>query len=194
VTVTLAGDVVRLEPLTREHVLPLARAAATDRGSYGFTSVPDGVAATEAYVDELLEQAAAGEVVPFTQVRLADGAVVGATRFLHLRPAAAEIGGTWLAADAQRTGLNREAKLLLLTYAFDDWGLERVDWCTDARNVRSRRAIEGIGATFEGVLRSWQASRVVGEEGRQRDTAIFSVVRAEWPDVRAGLQTARSST
>ncbi|MCW2620695.1 MAG: acetyltransferase [Frankiales bacterium] len=189
-TTVLTGSLVRLEPLTAVHAPGLAAAAAEDRSSYGWTSVPAGESEAVRYVDQLTAEASAGSAVPFAQVRVADGAVVGSTRFLHLRPYAVEIGGTWLARSAQRTGINREAKLLLLTRAFEEWGMARVDLCTDARNETSRRAIAGLGAAFEGVLRGWQLSRVVGEEGQVRDTAMFSIVRPEWPGVRAGLTAA----
>ena len=101
---------------------------------------------------------------------------------------AVEVGWTWLAASAQRTGINREAKLLLFTYAFESLGVARVDLKTDARNERSRRAIAGRGATFEGVLRSGSRSHAEGETGRLRDSAMFSVVAAEWPAVRTHLE------
>ena len=100
---------------------------------------------------------------------------------------AVEIGWTWLAASAQRTGINAEAKLLLLTHAFETLRVARVDLKTDARNQRSRQAIARLGARFEGVLRSWSPSHVPGEEGRLRDSAMFSVTAAEWPDVKAHL-------
>jgi RimJ/RimL family protein N-acetyltransferase len=131
---------------------------------------------------------------PFAQVRLSDAAVVGCTSYSNPRGwldrdelFAIEIGGTWLAPSAQRTGINREAKLLLLTHAFEVLRVARVDWKTDARNQRSRRAIEGLGARFEGVLRNWGPSHAPGEEGRLRDSAMFSVTAAEWPDVKSHL-------
>jgi RimJ/RimL family protein N-acetyltransferase len=96
-----------------------------------------------------------------------------------------EIGGTWLAASAQRTPINTEAKLLLLRHAFDEWHVARVAVCTDARNTRSRTAIERIGATFEGILRRHRASYVAGEGAR--DSAMYSVIAPEWPAVEAGL-------
>ena len=102
---------------------------------------------------------------------------------------AIEIGWTWLAASAQRTGINTEAKLLLLEYAFGTLGVARVDFKTDARNQQSRRALARLGAQFEGVLRQWSPSHVPGEEGRLRDSAMFSVIASEWPAVRAGLRT-----
>jgi len=194
---TLTGRLVRLEPLETVHAPGLAAAAARGRDSYGFTSVPDGPIKTEAYVAELLDAAGRGDVVPFAQVRSSDDVVVGCTRLLELRylggettPYAVEIGGTWLAGDAQRTGINAEAKLLLLGYAFEVIGVARVDFRTDARNARSRAAIAGIGAILEGVIRSSQPSRVPGEQGELRDSAVFSVVCAEWPAARAAL-TAR---
>lgn len=191
--VTLDGRLVRLEPLSRSHVPALVRAASADRSSYGYTQVPGDEAGMTALVETLLAAQADGEVVPFAQVRRADGTVVGMTRFLSLRRLpdgrlyAVEIGGTWLAAAAQRSGVNSEAKLLLMTHAFDVWDVTRVDFKTDARNLRSRAAIEGIGARFEGVLRCWQPSYAPGEEGRLRDSAVFSVTADEWPGVKEHL-------
>jgi hypothetical protein len=100
---------------------------------------------------------------------------------------AIEVGWTWLAASAQGTGINLEAKLLLFTYAFETLGVVRVDLKTDARNERSRRAIERLGARFEGILRRWSPSRAPGEEGMLRDSAIFSVIAEEWPTVKSAL-------
>lgn len=190
----LAGGLVRLEPLSRDHLDGLVAAAAEDGATYGYTTVPRGRDAMGAHVEALLAERATGDAVPFTQVAVDGGRAVGMTRYLTIRrtpgasvPFAVEIGGTWLAASAQRTGINREAKFLLLTWAFERWGALRVDFKTDARNERSRTAIEGLGATFEGVLRNWQLSHVPGEEGRMRDSAIFSITATEWPGVRADL-------
>jgi RimJ/RimL family protein N-acetyltransferase len=145
----------------------------------------------EAHLRELVD----GEDIAFVQIRVADDRVVGCTRFLTIRrrqgdahPYAVEIGGTWLSASAQRSGVNTEAKLLLLTHAFDGWGVGRVDFKTDARNERSRNAIAALGATLEGVLRNWQPSHARGEDGRLRDSAIYSITDAEWPAVRARLE------
>ena len=107
---------------------------------------------------------------------------------------AVEIGWTWLAASAQGTAINAEAKLLLLTHAFETLGVTRVDLKTDARNQRSRRAIELIGAHFEGILRSWSPSWAPGEEGRLRDSAMFSVIAPEWSAVKATLQDRVTAT
>ncbi len=191
---TLAGRHVRLEPLSLSHVEALVAAASEDRSTYGLSVVPSGAGPMGAYVAGLLADWRAGLVVPFAQVDVATGRVVGATRYLTLRvrpghdvPFAVEVGGTWLAASAQRTAVNTEAKLLLLAHAFDTWGVVRVDLKTDARNERSRAAIERLGARFEGVLRRWQPSQVAGEEDGYRDSAIYSVLDTEWPSVRENL-------
>ena len=193
-TPTLAGELVRLVPLDLGHVAGLAAAAADGRDTFTWTRVPEGVEDAQRYVEDLLAERERGTVVPFAQLDAVDGRVIGATRYMHLRhrdgaelPYAVEIGGTWLAAGSQRTGVNVEAKLLLMTHAFEQWGVGRVDLRTDARNERSRTAIAGLGATFEGVLRGWQPSHVVGEEGLLRDSAMYSVLAVEWPAVRRGL-------
>ncbi len=191
----LVGSLVRLEPMAGAHLDGLVAAAAEDRATYGFTTVPRGRDAMAGYVRTLLAAREVGEFIPFVQVAVNDERPVGVTCFLSLRfragetvPYAVEVGGTWLAASAQRTGINAEAKLLLLTHAFEGWKVGRVDLKTDARNERSRSAIAGIGATFEAVLRNWQPSHVPGEEDRLRDTAMYSILDTEWPDVRAMLE------
>lgn len=191
---TLFGRLVRLEPLTHGHDEGLFGASTENRETYGYTAVPHGRAAVVDYVESLLASVASGETIAFAQIRVADSAVVGVTRYLTARyrpddalPYAVEIGGSWLAASAQRSGINVEAKLLLLTHAFDVWRVGRVDFKTDARNALSRTAIAALGATFEGVLRSWQPSRVPGEGGQLRDSALYAVIAAEWPAVREKL-------
>jgi RimJ/RimL family protein N-acetyltransferase len=186
----LAGSIVRLEPLSMSHVPGLARAAEEDRSAYAWTLVPRA----GEVADYVAAQLTRPGLTPFAQVRLSDGAPVGCTAYHNPRTwpesddlYAVEVGWTWLAASAQRTGINREAKLLLLTHAFETLGLARVDIKTDARNQRSRQAIEGLGARFEGVLRNWSPSHAPGEEGKMRDSAMFSVTAAEWPDVKAHL-------
>ncbi|MGH9135099.1 MAG: GNAT family N-acetyltransferase [Ilumatobacteraceae bacterium] len=190
---TLTGTHVRLEPLAREHAPALAGAGAIDRSSYGYTPVPDGLVDAERYIDWLLAERDRGAVVPFAQRRLDTGELVGCTRYLELRhwrkrdvPDEVEIGGTWLASTAQRTAINTEAKLLLLTNAFEQWDVWRVAICTDALNQRSRDAIERLGAQFEGILRSHRLVNQPGES-RPRDTAVYSIISAEWPAVRDGL-------
>lgn len=193
---TLRGALVRLEPLSQHHVDGLVEAASQDRSSYAFTNVPHSRDAMDDYVSDLVRMWEAGEVVPFAQVEVASDRPVGATRLMTIRalpssatPFAVEIGGTWLAASAQRSGLNTQAKRLLLEYAFGTWTVGRVDLKTDARNERSRNAILRIGATYEGVLRHWQPSQVAGEESRLRDSAIYSILDTEWPHVKEHLRS-----
>jgi RimJ/RimL family protein N-acetyltransferase len=192
--VTLTGVHVRLEPLSVAHADDLAAAAAVDRTTYGWTPVPDGVAAATAYVEQLLDDHARGSVLPFAQISQATGRAVGCTRYLDPHwwrgrdePDEIEIGGTWLGAAAQRTAINTEAKLLLLGYAFELLGVWRVAICTDARNARSRTAIERLGATFEGVLRNHRIAYDAQPPG-PRDTAVYSIIADEWPAIEAALR------
>ncbi len=189
----LHGSLVRLEPLSMSHGADLAISAEEDRGAYGFTHVPRA-REVEEYLAAHFERAKGGKLAPFAQLRQGDGRAVGCTAYWDPRfwPGrselyAIEIGWTWLAASAQRTGINVEAKLLLLEYAFETLGVVRVDLKTDARNERSRRAIESLGAQFEGVLRHWSQSHAPGEEGLLRDSAMFSVVASEWSTTKATL-------
>jgi RimJ/RimL family protein N-acetyltransferase len=193
----LEGEVVRLEPLEPRHATGLAKAA-VDRASYGYTWVPAGAQAALEYIAEALRERDRGAAVPFAVVLRDAEFVVGTTRFLDLqvfetsgvrlpvpgeRPTVAEIGSTWYAAAAQRTAVNTECKLLLLGYAFEEWGVLRVTLKTDARNARSRAAIERIGAAFEGVRRV----HIPASDGTLRDTAYYSIIRDEWPPIRARL-------
>lgn len=192
----LEGTRVRLEPLGHGHAADLAVAVEEDRSAYGFTWVPRA-AEVGAYVDAQLARAAQGTLAPYAQVDRATGRAVGATAYWDPRPwptgdrdgvYAVEVGYTWLAASAQGTGVNTEAKYLLFRHAFENWGVARVDLKTDARNARSRAAIAATGARFEGVLRNWSRSWVPGEDGRLRDSAMFSVISAEWPECRDRLE------
>ena len=179
---------MRLESLSPDHVPALVAAAAEDRSTYEFIMVPADVDAMAAYVALALDEMATGRTAAFATFE--HDRVVGSTRFLDLDywqsssvPSVAEIGSTWLAASAQRTGVNTEAKLLMLTHAFEDWHVHRVTFKTDARNERSRRAIERIGATFEGIRRA----HVVATDGTIRDSAYYSIIASEWPTVRQQL-------
>src|SRR5215468_8986194 len=149
----LDGRFVRLEPMSSAHVEALVAAAAESRATYGLTNVPDGVAAMAAYVATALDDVARGVAVPFVTFDKRRERVVGSTRFGRIErwswpgtpvpplprgPDAVEIGWTWLAAGAQRTHVNTEAKLLMLTHAFEVWGVRRVTLKTDERNARSR--------------------------------------------------------
>ena len=192
--VTLVGRHVRLEPLAEEHADGLAAAAAVDRSSFGLTWVPDGPDATLEYIRSLLDDHTAGLVLPFAQRRVDTGELVGCTRYLdphwwrgRVEPDEVEIGGTWLGAAAQRTAVNTEAKYLLLRHAFDVLGVWRVAVCTDARNQRSRDAIERIGASFEGILRNHRL-RADTDGPSPRQTAVYSIVADEWPEVKQRLE------
>jgi RimJ/RimL family protein N-acetyltransferase len=192
--VTLEGRFVRLEPLTEAHAGALLAAAGGSRETYGLTLVPGSAAEAAAYVESALAEQRATRSLPFVTVDRASG------RFLNIefwpwpagnhhqrgpeRPDVVEIGATWLAAAAQRTPINTEAKLLMLTHAFDHWRVHRVSLMTDARNQRSRDAIVRLGARFDGVLRAARPA----SDGAIRDTAAFSILEAEWPAVRARLQ------
>jgi N-acetyltransferase len=194
-SVTLTGRHVTLTPLSLDDVPGLVHAASGDRSTFGWSIVPPTSGEWDVIVRRLVADAEQGTVVPFATRRSDTNEIIGMTRFLTLRwyfdrdyPDAVEIGGTFLTADAQRTAANTEAKLIMMRHAFDVWGVRRLDLKTDERNERSRRAIEGIGGRFEGVLRSWQAAQVDGEVGRTRNSAIYSILVEEWPDVRARLE------
>ncbi|MAT05442.1 MAG: GNAT family N-acetyltransferase [Acidimicrobiaceae bacterium] len=192
--VTLTGSRVRLEPLSLDHADDLHAAASAERSTYDFTWVPDGPDEAREYIASLLADHAAGAVLPFAQIDVASNRAVGCTRFLEIRrwrgrdvPDEVEIGGTWLARAAQGTGINTEAKYLLLGHAFEAYGVWRVQIVTDARNALSRGGIESIGATFEGILRNHRFASDTPEPS-PRQTAVYSIIRDEWPDVRAHLR------
>ena len=188
-----------LRPLTTADAVALAAAAAESRQEFTYTRVPDGVEEAQEYIRVALADRDAGRRVPF--VIAWHDRVVGSTSYLDLQrwrwpagspmqrtdqPDAVEIGSTWLAASAQRTRCNTEAKYLLLCHAFDVWRVHRVSLKTDERNARSRRAIERLGAVFEGVRRA----DMPAQDGSVRSSAYYSIVRAEWPDVREKLENA----
>lgn len=186
---------MELRPATIDDAPAVALAASGDRSTFSFTTVPNDLASARRYLEALVDERDAGISYSMVICDRRDSAIVGMTRFLTLRwwygrdaPDAVEVGGTWLSARAQRTGVNTEAKRLLFAHAFDEWGVARVDLKSDARNARSRAAILRAGATFEGILRAWQPSHVVGEETRPRETAMYSILRTEWPEVRRRLE------
>ena len=182
---TLEGTRVRLEPLEPAHADGLW-AASRDPRTWTWLSIvqPSTREELDAYVDAALEAAAAGTEIPLATV--AGGRVVGSTRFLALRPehGSVEIGWTWLDPSAWGTGVNVEAKLLMLGHAFEVWGCRRVELKTDAQNERSRGAMEAMGARFEGIHRKHMLVR----GGENRDSAWYSIVDDEWPDVARGLR------
>jgi RimJ/RimL family protein N-acetyltransferase len=184
--VTLTGGVVTLEPLQRGHTDELAAAASDGRlWELWYTSVPTP-AGMAADVEARLAQQATGEMLPFVVRRNADGAVVGATTYMNLDLAVPrlEVGSTWTAASAQRTGVNAESKLLLLTHAFETVGCLAVEFRTHWHNQQSRAAIARLGAKQDGVLRNHRRM----PDGSLRDTVVFSITDAEWPAVRSGLR------
>jgi RimJ/RimL family protein N-acetyltransferase len=183
--VVLEGRIVRLEPLRREHLDGLA-AVAFDPALWQYTLArPVDAAGLEAWIGAALDNAEAGLEVPFATIEQETGRPVGSTRYLNIVPEHRrfEIGWTWLATSAQRTGANREAKLLQLTHAFEALGANRVEFKTDSLNDKSRTALLGIGATFEGIFRN----HMVMPDGRLRHSAYYSVTREDWPEVKARL-------
>ena len=184
--VTLAGRRIRMEPLAEAHLEDLARVA-FDAPVWRWTIArPMDDVGLRAWLDAALENAAAGIEVPFATVHLGEGRAIGSSRFMTIAPEhrRLEIGWTWVGTTFQRTGANREAKLLQLTHAFETLGAERVEFKTHARNLASRAALLGIGATFEGVLRH----HTIMPDGSNRDSAFYGVLAGEWAVVKAGLE------
>lgn len=195
--ITLEGSQVLLEPLTMAHLPALLAIAQLE--DYPYTSVPKTKQNMQQYIQTALLEQAQGQALPFATVLKPSGYVVGSTRFMafeywlwpqdnpHHRPHlpdAVEIGHTWLAPQAQRTGVNTEAKLLMLTHAFEVFEVRRVTLKTDARNMRSRQAIARLGAHLDGILRAHRPAA----DGGIRDSAVYSILAAEWPAVKARLQ------
>jgi N-acetyltransferase len=194
----LTGKTIRLEPLSHAHADALTAASAGDPALYQWSAVPAGRDGVLRYIDTALAWREAGTALAFAHVRLSDGAVLGSTRFFdmerwawpagHVRhgrsnPDVCEIGYTWLTPTAIRTAANTEAKLLMLTHAFEVWDVLRVCLHTDARNQRSQAAIERIGGKFEGVLRAHR----MAADFIPRDSYRYSIIAAEWPVVKRRL-------
>ena len=184
--VTLEGQHVRLEPLLPAHEEPLI-AAASDGELWNstVTIVPSSPARMIDYIQAALNGQARGRELPFVIIRKSSNKVVGTTRFYEIRPndRAVAIGYTWLSRSAQRTAVNTESKLLLLTHAFEHWRCNRVELITDVLNQQSRSAILRLGAKEEGVLRK----HLILPSGRIRDSVLFSIIAEEWPEVKLGL-------
>ncbi|MGW9073582.1 GNAT family N-acetyltransferase [Streptomyces yangpuensis] len=184
----LVGERVRLEPLTHRHHDGLCEAVQDGKlWELPVTIVPhpDEV---RGFIDDALAARAAGTQIPYATVDAATGRIAGSTRLMAISTPfrRLEIGFTFLGASRQGTGLNTEAKLLMLTHAFEAMSMNRVEFLTDVRNARSRAAIAGLGATHEGVLRHHMVMR----DGWIRDTAVYSITRPEWPAAKRQL-TAR---
>lgn len=183
--VTLEGVHVRLEPMRMEHLAGLTRAGLDDRIWQWTTNVVRSGADMERWVCSALADQSLGAALPFVTVDMGSGSVAGSTRFGNIDPAnrKVEIGWTWIHPAWQRTAINTEAKLLMLTHAFENWECIRVELKTDAKNERSRNAIRRIGAVEEGTLRN----HMITESGRYRDSVYFSIIADEWPTVKADL-------
>lgn len=184
--ITLSGTVVDLVPLTPDHhdgLVAAVQDGALWRLWYTSIPTPDGVAAE---IDRRLALQATGSMLPFTVIDKINGQVAGMTTFMNIDLASprVEIGSTFYAASVQRTALNTEAKLLLLTHAFDDLGCLAVEFRTHFMNHQSRRAIKRLGAKLDGVLRQHLRS----PDGSMRDTCVYSIIAPEWPAVRQSLQ------
>lgn len=196
--VTLCGGEIRLEPLEQRHAAGLAAASAVDPSLYRWSPIPQSEAAAASYIGIALEWQKAGTAIPFAIFRNADGALIGSTRFWNIEhwswpegherfgrglPDVCEIGYTWLTSSAIRTRANTEAKFLMLRHAFEAWGVLRVCLHTDLRNVRSQAAMERLGLMKEGVLRAHR----LAADNTSRDSVRYSVVAAEWPEMRSRL-------
>jgi RimJ/RimL family protein N-acetyltransferase len=184
--VTLEGRRVRLEPLTLDHVPGLAQVA-LDPAIWQWTIArPETVDELRSWAEAALAGRDTRTEFPFATIDVATGRPIGSSRFMNvvLEHRRVEIGWTWVAPAWQRTGANREAKLLMLRHAFDTLGCRRVEFKTDSLNEPSRTALLGIGARFEGIFRN----HMVMPDGRMRHSAYYSVIDEEWPAVRAGLE------
>jgi RimJ/RimL family protein N-acetyltransferase len=183
--VTLEGQHTRLGPLSLAHQEALVAAAADgELWNSILTVVPSRETVVE-YIGEALTAQQQGSELPFVIVQKATDRVVGTTRFYYIQPAqkSAAIGYTWVAQSAQRTAVNTEAKLLLLTHAFEHWRCNRIELITDVLNQQSRAAILRLGAKEEGTLRK----HLIMPNGRVRDSVCFSIIIEEWPEVKTGL-------
>lgn len=195
--VVLESPHVRLEPYSLSHLEGLIQAASEPRDSFQFTRVPQpNVDDMRNEIDLSLADQAEGKSLPFVIIARDSDEVAGSTKLMNAEywqrqggmapsetPDAIEIGATWLAEKFQRTAVNTEAKLLLLTHSFEILRVKRVTLKTDERNVRSRRNIERVGATLDGVLRS----HTFAPDGTIRNSAWYSIVESEWPQVKAAL-------
>jgi N-acetyltransferase len=184
--VTLTGRRVRMEPLDEHHFEDLARVAYDDAVWRWTIMKPIDEPGLRAWFDLALANARETIEVPFATIDLASNRAIGSSRYMTIAPEhrRLEIGWTWVGTAFQRTGANREAKLLQLSHAFETLGAERVEFKTHARNVQSRTALLGIGATFEGVLRRHS----IMPDGSNRDSAYYGVIAPEWPAVRTRLE------
>jgi N-acetyltransferase len=183
---SLRGSIVSLEPLTVEHAPALAQVGLEPELWRLQPRTIESLADMHGYVAQALAEQERGASLPFAITRRADQAVIGSTRYMDiaLPHRRLEIGSTWLAPSAQRTGANVEAKRLLLAHAFDTLGMQKVVLKTEVLNMQSRTAILALGAVEEGVFRK----QFISETGRSRDMIYFSILDTEWPAVRSRLE------
>jgi RimJ/RimL family protein N-acetyltransferase len=210
---TLTGSHIRLEPLDHRHIEALVAASAAPSPTdptlntpsfYQWSPVPQDIPAATRYVETAIRWRNEGTAVPFAVIRISDNTVIGSTRFWNLEywawpsdhprhnnqyPDTCEIGYTWYARSAVRTAANTQAKLLMLTHAFEVWNVLSVCLHTDVRNLRSQAAMERIGCKREGILRAHR----IAADLTPRDSARYSILAAEWPDVKQRLETRRLS-
>jgi RimJ/RimL family protein N-acetyltransferase len=184
--VTLTGRSIRLEPLTRDHLDALAAVAFEPSIFRWYTVRVDTREDLERWVDDAITAHAAGTALPFATVLVAEGRAIGSTRFMNVsvRDGRYEIGSTWVNPRWQRTAANTEAKYLMLRHAFEVWGARRVELKTHEKNGPSRRAIERLGAVYEGMHRN----HMLMPDGSMRNTVWYSIIDAEWPEVKARLE------
>lgn len=196
----LIGKYAKLVPLEMDHAQALLDAANVSRQTYRFTLVPTDLAAMKNYIEKSLSLREKGEAFAFATFALDSSQLVGTTRFMSMEywtfpegsplqrrdkiPDTVEIGSTWISEPFQRSGINTDAKILMLTHAFEVWSVHRVLFKTDARNEKSRRNIERVGAKFDGILRA----HMPAFDGGIRDSAYYSILKSEWPDVRDRLR------
>jgi N-acetyltransferase len=190
----LTGTSVRLEPLRSAQAADLLAAANEDRSSFVYIDVPADLAGMVAYIERLRSERAAGKGLPFAIYNLRTSRVVGVTRYVNVEwwpreseyanaPSFVEVGGTWLAASAQRTHVNTESKVLMFSYAFEQLGVGRISLHTDEADERARVAVLRLGAWFEGVRRGHE----IGVDGTMRNAAYFSITAVEWAAVKEVL-------
>jgi N-acetyltransferase len=203
--IILSGEFVRLEPLDHHHVGGLVAASSADPSLYQWSPVPQGMAEAASYIETALAWRDAGSAVPFAITRVEDDVIIGSSRYWNIErwswpmghprhgrphPDACEIGYTWFTHSAIRTAANTEAKLLMLSHAFEVWQVLRVCFHTDARNQRSRTALERIGGKFEGILRSHR----MAADYTARDSVRYSILIPEWPAAKQRLSQLLNSS
>jgi N-acetyltransferase len=189
--VILEGKFVRLEPMRVDHLPALCKVGLDETIWQWTANVVKDEKDLETYVRTALAEQALGTALPFVTIELASGNVVGSTRFGNIDTInrKAEIGWTWINPGWQRTIVNTEAKLLMLTHAFEAWKCIRVELKTDANNEKSRTAIARIGGVEEGILRN----HMITESGRFRNSVYFSIIDSEWESVKANLTSKLSA-